>query len=72
MVSLLALNASSLSWLRGEDVNRAGESVTFLMQKIRETGYMQSADRDNLLICAEMLRADLSQWMVLQGAVAAQ
>lgn len=56
-------------------MNKTGESVAFLMQKIKETffflGYMQFGDRDKLLICVSMPRADLSQWMVLKGAVAA-
>lgn len=41
MVSLLVPNASFPSWLRGDDVNKTGESVAFLMQKIRETGFFR-------------------------------
>lgn len=45
---LLVPNASSPSWLCGDDVNKTGEYVAFLMQNIKETegfGYMQFGDR---------------------------
>lgn len=41
MVSLLVPNASSPSWLHAEDVNKTGEFVAFLIQKIRETGFFR-------------------------------
>lgn len=52
MASPLVPNASSPSWLCG-DVNKTVESVAFLIQKIRETGFLKIYavwDRVKLLI----------------------